>query len=315
MQLVILLAAFSIFIGVLAFFVGVKQLFEPTERIDERLAEISIGEPKRQKKATGHKSKALDAIANKLKLTPHLEKQLELAYINNYTAGEWLGLQVGAMFASFIIGAIVLHQLSLGIMTALLIYVLLNFYLKRRHASRRKQFQAQLTNVLTMLVSSLRAGYGTIYALKLVTSEMPPPSSQEFKRVVQEITLGYSMIESLEHLVERMASDDLDLVVTAIGIQSEVGGNLAEILSSIAATIEERIRLKQEVKVMTSQQRMSGFVVGGMPVVLGVILTFINPDYMSGLLTPGPARIILVSSITMVIVGFVVIQKVLQVDI
>ncbi len=315
MSFTVLITVFSVFMAVLSFFVGVKKLFEPTERSDQRLMRVSTAGLGKKKEKTNAKQETLDKIAERLKLTALIEKQLEMAYINSYSAGEWLGIQTAIAIAAFLVGYLLLHNVLMGVTLAFLSYYLLIFYLKRRRSRRRKLFQDQLPDVLTLLVSSLHAGYGTIYALKMVTSEMPAPSSQEFERVIQEITLGYSIKEALSHLVERMASDDLDLVVTAIEIQSDVGGNLAEILDTITTTIQERIRLKGEVKVMTAQQRMSGFVVGGLPLILGGILFFINPDYMKGLLAPGLPRILLVSTTLMVILGFVIIQKILVIDV
>jgi len=311
----LLIIVISVFMAVLSFFVGTKKLFERTEQIDQRLIRVSAAGLGKQDKEVRPKHETLNKIANRLKLTKQIEKQLELAYINNYSAGEWLGIQAAIAAFAFLAGYVLLHQLFTGIAFAILSYYLVIFYLKHRRSRRRKLFQDQLPDVLTLLVSSLHAGYGTIYALKMITAEMPAPSSQEFERVIQEITLGYSIREALGHLVERMDSDDLDLVVTAIEIQSDVGGNLAEILGTIASTIQERIHLKAEVKVMTAQQRMSGYVVGGLPVLLGGILFFINPEYMKGLWVPGLPRIILASTAVMVVVGFAIIQKLLAIDV
>src|SRR5258708_39141735 len=120
-------------------------------------------------------------------------------------------------------------------------------------------------------------------ALEAISREAPDPSAMELRRVVQEVQLGIAMEDSLAHLLGRMPSDDLDLVITAVNIQREVGGNLAEILEIISHTIRERIKLKGEVRVLTSQVRITGYLIGGLPILLALFLNAINPNYVGKL--------------------------------
>src|SRR5258708_22570563 len=122
-------------------------------------------------------------------------------------------------------------------------------------------------------------------ALEAISREAPEPSALEVRRVVQEVQLGIAMEDALAHLILRMPSDDLDLIVTAVNIQREVGGNLAEILEVIGHTIRERIKLKGEIRVLTSQGRITGYLIGGLPIVLALFLDLINPDYVGKLFT------------------------------
>lgn len=241
-----------------------------------------------------------------------LNTQLERANVN-LSVGEWVMLwtivTLGAAVAGYAVSGVFLGGLLLGVMG----FVGPRLWLNVRAERRRKAFQDQLVEVLRLLVSSLQAGHGLLQALQVVAEEMPSPSREEFGRVVKEVALGYSMREALEHLVARMHSDDLDLVVTAINIHSEVGGTLSDVLLSISNTITERVRLKGEVHAMTAQQRLSGLIISGMPFVLGTILTIINPDYMMNLFAPG-WRWLPAVAVVMIVMGQIFMQRALRIE-
>jgi len=154
------------------------------------------------------------------------------------------------------------------------------FYLKRRQGKRLSAFAAQLPDTITLLANSLRAGSSFLQGIELVTREGRPPISEEFERVVREMQLGMALQPALNNLARRMNSEDLDLVVTAINIQSQVGGNLATVLDAIAHTIRERVRLIGEINTLTAMQRYSGYVITALPVGLGAILFVISPNYI-----------------------------------
>jgi tight adherence protein B len=149
-----------------------------------------------------------------------------------------------------------------------------------RKGKRLRGFEGQLPDSLGMWVNGLRSGYSVMQAMEAIATEGPEPTATEFRRVVQEIQLGLARDEAFQHLLNRMPSEDLDLVITAVNIQQEVGGNLAEILDIISHTIRERIKLKGEVRVLTSQGRITGFIIGGLPVVLAIFLYFVSGEYM-----------------------------------
>lgn len=153
-------------------------------------------------------------------------------------------------------------------------------YVKRQQAKRLVKFGDQLGDMLNLMVNGIRAGYSTMQAMEAVSKELPAPISDEFRRVVQEMQLGVSMERALENLLRRIPSDDLDLVITAINVQREVGGNLAEILDTISFTIRERVRIKGEIRVMTSQVMYSGRFLAMMPIIVIAILYLLNREYM-----------------------------------
>ena len=156
------------------------------------------------------------------------------------------------------------------------------------------RFATQLPDTITLLANSLRAGSSFLQGLELVTREGRPPISEEFERVVREMSLGVALQPALNNLVRRVKSEDLELMVTAINIQSQVGGNLATVLDSIAFTIRERIRIIGEINTLTAMQRYSGYVITLLPVGLGGILFLISPsvhrpDAAQPAGDPGPA--------------------------
>lgn len=162
------------------------------------------------------------------------------------------------------------------------------FYIKRQQKQRLQKFNDQLSDMLNLMVNGLRAGYSTMQAMEAISKELPSPISDEFRRVVQEMQIGIPMETALENLLRRIPSEDLDFVVTAINVQREVGGNLSEILDNISFTIRERVRIKGEVRVLTSQVRTSGSVLSLIPFFLTLILWFLNPDYLLSVTEGGP---------------------------
>jgi tight adherence protein B len=191
-------------------------------------------------------------------------------------------------------------------------------YMKRQQGRRLVKFDNQLADMLSLMVNGLRAGYSTMQAMEAVSRELPSPISDEFRRVVQEMQLGIQMDTSLDNLVRRIPSKDLDLVVTAINVQREVGGNLAEILDTISHTIRERVRVKGEIRVLTSQVMMSGRVLAIMPVAVIIGMYFLNRGYMMRFFNPAtrmygiPALII---GAFMIIIGYFVMQKIASIEV
>ena len=159
-------------------------------------------------------------------------------------------------------------------------FLLPRFWLGRRKSGRLNAFNKQLPDTITLIANALRAGSSFLQAIELVVRESRPPISTEFGRVIREVNLGLSFDTALENMVRRVKSDDLELMATAISIQHTVGGNLAEILDSIAFTIRERVRIKGEIRTLTAQQRLSGYVVGFLPIGLAGFLFIAAPGFM-----------------------------------
>jgi len=169
---------------------------------------------------------------------------------------------------------------------ALIGLVIPRIYVSRQKAKRLQRFDEQLPDMLNLMVNGLRAGFSTVQAMESVSKELPAPISTEFRRLVQEMQIGIPMEQALDNLHRRIPSDDLDLIIAAINVQREVGGNLAEILDTISYTIRERVRIKGEIRVLTSQVMYSGRFLSMLPFILAGILWFLNRPYMMMFLNP-----------------------------
>lgn len=165
-------------------------------------------------------------------------------------------------------------------------------YISMAASRRMRTFDGQLSDTLNLWVNALRSGYSVLQAMEAIATELPPPVSVEFERVIQEVRLGLSVEQALDNMYHRVPSEDLDLIITAVNIQREVGGNLAEVLDNISFTIRERVRIKGEIRTLTAQGRISGIIIALLPVGLGMILYLINPDYVSELWVKEPPFII-----------------------
>jgi tight adherence protein B len=180
---------------------------------------------------------------------------------------------------------------------------------------RVRKFNDQLGDTINLLVNSLRSGYSMPQAMETVAGDMPPPISEEFRRVGIEISLGVSLEQALDNMLRRVNSPDLDLMITAINVQHEVGGNLAEILDIISHTIRERVRIQGEIKTLTAQGEITGYVISGLPFALTGILFLMNRTYMMRMFTTPCGWIMSSVAITIIVLGFVVMKKVVQIEV
>ena len=196
------------------------------------------------------------------------------------------------------------------------------FWLNRRKGGRLNSFNKQLPDTITLIANALRAGSSFLQAIELVVRESRPPISTEFARVIREVNLGLPFEQAMENMVRRVRSEDLELMATAINIQHQVGGNLAEILDSIAYTIRERVRIKGEIRTLTAQQRLSGYVVGILPIGLAAFLFIAAPGFMDPMFANPPevlglpaGVIILVFGGIMMFIGFMLIRRIVDIEV
>lgn len=219
----------------------------------------------------------------------------------------WAITPIGFIFVAFVIGIIFPgFRNPVALVAAFLLGLYApRFYLNRRKAGRLKAFANQLPDTITLLANSLRAGSSFLQGMELVTREARPPISEEFERVVREMQLGVALQPALNNLVRRVASEDLELMVTAIQIQTQVGGNLATVLDAIAHTIRERIRIYGEIQTLTAMQRYSGYVITLLPIGLAALLFLISPSYMTVMLEKPPELFGLPMGVVFFIVGLI----------
>ena len=196
---------------------------------------------------------------------------------------------------------------SSGYLTPLLV-------LKIKIARRAKAFNNQLGDSLTLIANSLRTGYSFMQAIEMVSKEMPAPISVEFARVLREMNLGVTTEDALNNLAKRVDSNDLDMVVTAVLIQRQVGGNLAEVLDNISGTIRQRVKLRGEIKSLTAQGRISGIIIGFLPFVLGLAMFIINPSYIKTLFTHPVGIMMVMIALCSQVVGIIWVRKIVNIE-
>ena len=233
--------------------------------------------------------------------------------------GEYVALVViavvGGGFVAWFIGG---NDLLYGVVGAVAGFFLPRFYIRRQQKKRLEDFNNQLPDMLSLMVNGLRAGFSTAQAMEAVSKEMPPPIKDEVRRVVQEMQLGLSMEQALNNMLRRIPSDDLDLIITAINVQREVGGNLAEILDIISYTIRERIRLKGEIQVLTAQVMYSGRFLALLPVIMTTVLMLANREYMMSVFQPEVKMCgfaIFGSAAILVILGYFVMTRIADIEV
>ncbi len=212
---------------------------------------------------------------------------------------------------SFFLTGNILIALVVAVVAAILPSAVLNFKIRRR----QKAFVAQLPDMLTLLAGTLKAGYSIGQGFESVSTEVDDPMGRELRRVVSETRLGRSLEESLEAVAQRLDSDDFGWAVMAIKIQREVGGNLAELLLTVADTMTQRERLRREVSTLTAEGRISAIIIGALPPVLAAVMFVLNPDYIKELFSPGLGYMLIGAALVMMAIGFAWMKKCITIEV
>ncbi len=289
--------------------------------VEDRLSRYLEDESFEDQKREAEKNFARDWLNRQVERTSFGEKMArELARADlKFKVGEFFIL-VGVVivvltFLAWLLGGRDIISAGIGFVAGLF---LPNMWLKRKQAQRLQKFNDQLPDMLNLMVNGLRAGYSTMQALEAVSRELPPPISDEFRRVVQEMQLGVPMERALDNLMRRIPSEDLDFVVTAINVQREVGGNLSEILDKISYTIRERIRIKGEIRVLTSQVRSSGKFISALPFLLVLVLWFVDKEYIMTFFEPENricGSIALAVAFFLIVIGYAIMMKIADIEV
>jgi tight adherence protein B len=314
-------------LGLLLLVAGVvTSLVGPRSVVEERLGRYAesgagMGRPEEAVDARTRIAQALGDFFNRMgegtDLFESMSRQLARADMKLRPA-EYIAAIVGAALVSALLGIVLGKSILFGIATGVVGAFVPQIYVKQAQVARLKKFDNQLSDMLNLTVNGLRAGYSTLQALEAVSRELPTPISDEFRRVVQEMQLGIPMEEALDHLLRRISSNDLDLLITAINVQREVGGNLAEILDVISFTIRERVRIKGEIASLTAQGRITAWVISLLPVALVGILFLVNRQYVMQFVNPETRSCgipMLVIAALMILSGFFSAQKIVAIDI
>lgn len=203
----------------------------------------------------------------------------------------------------------------IGVFLAMVGLVVPPTILKARSQARINKFNNQLAEFLILLVNALRAGQTFLQAVNHATKESPEPIASEFKLLIQETNLGLPVEAAFQNLVQRVPSADLEITATAFVIQKNIGGNLAEVMEKVALTIRERVKLQGQIRVLTAQGALSGWIVGLLPIALGCVLYGMNPEYIGLLFSTETGRILLGVGATMQLIGVLMIRKIISIDV
>jgi tight adherence protein B len=310
----------SVLAGVSVFFLigGLSLAMSRKESVAERLSRYGSRQAPDSDGRDDKKESALTAGLNRAiarrSFAANTARELARADLK-LTVSEYMLISIGVVFVAFLLAMLATGSPIFGVAMGASGFYLPGLYVKFRQRARLNSFNARLGDTITMLANSLRSGYSLPQGMDMVAREQPPPVADEFGRVVREVGLGLSTEEALANLMRRVPSADLDLMITAINVQHEVGGNLAQILDAIGLTIRERVRIKGEINSLTAQVRYSGYVVSLMPVVLTAAIYVMNPDYMSALFADACGWSMLIAGLFCIFLGFIVMRKIADIEV
>jgi tight adherence protein B len=317
--ILVAVASFIVVMGI--FFILARVLSRSESGIENRLDQFVSREVEKKPKEEADErtpsviTKSLDQAVAGRGFAQNIATDLARANMK-LTVGEYLILIVVSILGTGVLAYLIMHQnLFLTFGGLVLGFFLPRFYVKYLQGKRLKDFNNQLGDAINLLANGLRSGYSLLQAMDAVSREMSPPMSEEFQRVVREIGLGLSNERAMNNMLRRIPSDDLDLMITAVNVQHEVGGNLAEILETISHTIRERIRIKGEIKVLTAQGMISGYVISFLPVGLGLVLFAMNPNYMGAMFKEPCGWAMIAVGVVMTTIGFIAIRKIVNIEV
>ncbi len=302
-------------------FIVTRQGGELSDRLEKvtramESAETSKKEKKgeREERRLSRFTEGVDKVLSRRGFAAKISDRLAQANLR-LTVTEYIIINVLCIVGAFFVGNIIFGSWVLAIFASIFGYFLPRIYVGFTKRQRLSKFNEQLSDTINLLVNGLRSGYSMLQAMETVAKELPPPVCEEFTRVVQEVTLGLSNEQALNNMLRRIPSDDLDLMITAINVQHEVGGNLAEILDIISYTIRERVRIQGEIRVLTAQGMLSGYVISFLPIGLGLIMFLMNRAYMMGMFRHVCGLIMVGVALFGIVTGFIAIQKIVRIEV
>jgi tight adherence protein B len=317
---IMLLVGLVISIGALVVLLGFFNVFSASTEVNERLetyAAIPDEAPRRVfDRRRAQFIRARLRINSMMSVLTSEELNLRLLSANwPITESEFVLIRFWSIVAGFLAGWLFSQSILPGIGVAIIAFLIPDMLLRRAIYNRRLKFERQLVDVLVLVKGAVRSGYSFLQALDVVIEEMRAPASEEFRRVRREVGLGLPMSQALNNLNSRMENGDLYLVVTAVNINSQVGGNLSTMLEAVTTTIRERVRLFSEIRALTSQQRYSGYFLTMLPFIVAAALFIINPEYISRIFEPGWILCVPIGAVLSVFLGNIMIRLLARMDV
>jgi tight adherence protein B len=308
---------------ILILFMGLSRVISSRSQVITRLGDVTAVVSKDTKPKDSKSERAMPEVMvgwDRAIARQSFAKRVatDLARANlKLTVVEFILLMVLIIVVGAVAGAFLVRKLWIigAVAGGLLGFFAPRVFMGLRQTRRLNAFNSQLGDTITLLANSLRSGYSLLQSMEMVARELPEPMSEEFTRVTREIGLGLSNQEALGNLLRRIQSDDLDMMITAINIHHEVGGNLSEILDTIGHTIRERVRIKGEIRTLTSMARYSGYLVSILPVAVAGLLFVMNPEYMSRLWQDACGVQMIVASCIGMFSGWIIISRVVNIEI
>lgn len=303
-------------VAVLLLFVGLSRAGRASDEIIEERLDRYGGRVEEVRTARKRRSAmdGLEDIVSKRGFAANIQEDLAQSDLK-FRVSEFLVLTLLSIFLFFLAARLLFGSALIGLVFSVVGFFVPRIYIGIRKRRRINNFNDQLGDTITLLANSLRSGFSIVQSMETVAQQLPDPIATEFHRVTQEIALGLHYEEALNNMMRRVPSDDLDLMITAINIQGKVGGNLAEILDTIGHTIRERVRIKGEIRVLTAQQMISGYILTALPVVLGLVLYLINKTYIGRMFNDPCGWIMLGVAAMMIAIGFVIIRKIVDIEV
>ena len=302
------------------FLLGVSRVLAPSGSLEERIEEWVQGSEGadfdilKEGGEAGSLLGAVDKAVTKRSWAESMKEDLAQADLT-LTVTEYLLIRVAAVVLLGLVGYLLQRNFLVALILGAVGFAVPPIYIRARQGRRLRAFNGQLPDVLDHLQGSLRAGYGLLQSVEWVSRQMPNPAGMEFDRVVREVQLGRNILDALDSMVRRIPSDDLALIVTAVKIQYEVGGSLAEILEIVAHTIRERVRIQREISVLTAQQRISGYVLMVLPIGMAIFLFVVNPSYIMPMFEPGPILCIPIGTVILMVMGFLIMRRIIDIEV
>jgi tight adherence protein B len=308
----------SLFLAVFltVFLIG-RMVFRDARKVDQRMRHFIAETPAQQRSM---ESDGIEDTRRRIVKTMiprrflrHIDIKLAQADMSMY-GNEFLYMIAGIFIITFSIVALLSKSILMALALGMVVAYLPFYYVNRKANSRSRRFEAQFSDALTLVSNSLRVGYSFSTAIDLISKELRPPISTDFARLMRDLKLGADFDEALSAMGQRLQSQDFNLFLIAVQIQRQVGGNLTEVLDKLSATIRERDRVRGEIKTLTAQGKLSGIIIGALPVVVGLVIFVINPAYILLLFQSILGLGILGFTILLEIVGILLIRKVINIE-
>lgn len=320
LYLLLLLVFLEMILLVIIFYSYMKQN-KPIVRLNKYFEWESHHQQKRQKRVIETNFKeafhVLGKQMMKLFILKRYRERMDKSLVRGdipLRAEEMLFIIFLSVFFTFSMSVAFTRRIGVSIIMGVIVLLLFRVVIKNKEQKRLMKINEQLSDAIDMMSGSLRAGYSFTQAMENTGKEMPLPISKEFLKVIKEIELGLPVEKGLENLLDRVPSEDLELLITAVMIQRQIGGNLAEILDNISGTIRQRINLKGEVKTLTAQGRISGWIIGLLPLIFMLIMFLLNPSYIKILFTDRFGLAMLGMGVIGEVIGIALIKKIINIQ-